>query len=408
MIDQISFCRACVSTEVNDVLKLQSVPIGDCFSVNTNNAQTYPIGLALCARCGLVQLSHRVDSSTVFERYFSESFSLIEELALDRKRIPRFERFPQSSIVKTILSVGSGSGRSLQRYKRNGITVIGIEPSDKQTNVSLNLGIDTLASYLTETAVEEILSKYGQVDLVLVDNFTKMPHPAHISNVEDPLAYAKNLSRLVKPNGCVYLRVPYIGSILAFGLVDYVYHEHQSYFSYRSIKQLFARVGLHIQSASLCSNDSLHAEFLLSPVSKSLQDAQLQVEFANNEADLKIDEKTSFSDLAIALEASKERVRKKLGESLRSGIAGFGASTATVAMMYQYEIASDLDFLVDDNEDKIGLYSPNVNLRVESVDKIYTKNVDVLVILASRFVNKIKNKHSNFGGKVIVPSLGRD
>ena len=97
-----------------------------------------------------------------------------------------------------------------------------------------------------------------------------------------------------------------------------------------------------------------------------------------------------------------------MGESLQSGIAGYGASTATVAMMYQYEIASDLDFLVDDNEDKIGLYSPNVNLRVENVDKIYTKTVDVLVILASRFANKIKNKHSNFGGKVIVPSFDRD
>ena len=224
MIDQISFCRGCVSTEVNDVLELQSIPIGDCFSVNTNNAQTYPIGLALCAHCGLVQLSHRVDSSIVFERYFSESFPLIEDLVLDRKRIPGFERFAQSAIVKTILSVGSGSGRSLQRYMRNGITVIGIEPSDRQTNVSRNLGIDTLTSYLTETSVEEILSKYGQVDLILVDNFTKMPHPAHISNVEDPLEYAKNLSRLVKPNGCVYLRVPYIGSILAFGLVLSLIH----------------------------------------------------------------------------------------------------------------------------------------------------------------------------------------
>ena len=408
MIDPISFCRGCVSTEVNDVLELRPVPIGDCFSVNTNNAQTYPIGLALCAHCGLAQLSHRVESSIVFERYFSESFPLTENLVLERKRIPGFERFAQSTIVKTILSVGSGSGRSLQRYKRKGFTVIGIEPSDHQTNVSRNLGIDTLTSYLTETAVEEILSKYGQVDLVLVDNFTKMPHPAHISNVEDPLEYAKNLSRLVKPNGCVYLRVPYIGSILAFGLVDYVYHEHQSYFSYGSIKKLFARVGLYIQSASLCSNDSLHAEFLLSPVSKSLQGDELQLGFANNESDLKIDEKKSFSDLATALQVSKENVRKKLRESLRLGIAGYGASTATVAMMYQYEIASDLDFLVDDNEDKIGLYSPNVNLRVEHVDKIYTNNVDVLVILASRFANKIKNKHSNFGGKVIVPSLDRD
>ena len=79
MIDQISFCRGCVSTELSDVLKLQSIPIGDSFSVNTNCEQTYPIGLSLCAYCGLVQLSHRVDRSIVFERYFSQSFPVIED-----------------------------------------------------------------------------------------------------------------------------------------------------------------------------------------------------------------------------------------------------------------------------------------------------------------------------------------
>lgn len=408
MIDQISLCRGCVSTEVDDVLKLQPVPIGDSFSVNANNALTYPIGLALCAQCGLVQLSHRVESTIVFERYFSESFPLTEDLVLDRVRIPRLQHFLHSLNVKTLLSVGSGSGRSLERYHAEGITVIGIEPSDRQANVSRNLGIDTLTGYLTETVVEEILSKYGQVDMVLVDNFTKMPHPAHISNVEDPLAYAENLSRLIKPNGCVYLRVPYIGSILAFGLVDYVYHEHQSYFSYRSIKQLFSRVGLHIKSSSLCENNSMHAELLLSSVSKSLRGGDVRTEFEKKENGLKIHKKKTFSDIADALNASKAMVRQEFGDSCGLRIAGYGASTATVAMMYQYELVSDLDFLVDDNKDKIGLYSPNANLRVENVDKIYTSNVDVLVILASRFANKIKEDHRKFSGKVVVPSLDLD
>ena len=408
MIDQISFCRGCVSTELTDVLKLQSIPIGDGFSAKSNNAQTYPIGLAVCAHCGLVQLSYSVDRSIVFERYFSKSFPLIEDAELDRKWIPGFERFVQSSVIETIVGVGSGSGKSLQRHKRKGITVIGIEPSDKQAKVSRNLGIDTLTSYFTKTAVEEILSNYGQVDLILVDNFTKAPHPAHISNVEDLSEYVKNIAKLVKPTGCVYLRVPYIGSILTFGLVDYVYHEHQSYFSYRSINQLFASVGLHVQSARLCLHDSLHAEFMLSSSSRSIHGDEPQLNLASDEVGLTIEEEKSFSNLATSLEISKENFRKKLGANLRSCIAGYGASTATVAMMYQYEIASDLDFLVDDNKKNIGLYSPNVNLRVENVDRIYTKDVDVLVILASRFADRIKNKHSNFGGEVIVPSLDRD
>ena len=101
-------------------------------------------------------------------------------------------------------------------------------------------------------------------------------------------------------------------------------------------------------------------------------------------------------------------VRQEFGDSYGLRIAGYGASTATVAMMYQYEVVSDLDFLVDDNKDKIGLYSPNANLRVERVDKIYTSKTDVLVILTSRFADRIKENHRNFSGQILAPSLNSE
>jgi len=307
--------------------------------------------------------------------------------------------------AKLILSIGSGSGQHLQMYREEGITVIGIEPSDYQASISRDLGIDTFSGYLTETVVDKILAKYGQVDMVLVDNATKMPHPVHISNVNDPLTYVDNISNLVKSNGLVYVRTPYIGSIMTFGLLDYVYHEHQSYFSCQSIRRLFSRVGLQILHAGLCKYDSLHAEFLFSPHPNVSRGENALADFENKERCLKLEEKSSFSSIAGVLQASKTTVRQALGDCHGLTIAGYGASTATVSSMYQYEIASDLNFLVDDDETKIGLYSPNANLRVERVDKIYTRKTEVLVILTSRFADRIKENHRNFSGQILAPSL---
>jgi hypothetical protein len=257
-----------------------------------------------------------------------------------------------------------------------------------------------------EKTVTKFVDRYGQVDKVRVDNSSKMQHPLHLSNVNDPLAYVRNLAKLLKPDGTVAIRTPYLGAIVREGFLDYVYHEHQSYFSLMSIRNLFLKLGFNIVNAYMCENDNLNAEFVFTKASPAVRDRPTLKQFSSMEDSLDLDKPLTYIRLGTHLKLLQEKVQQKLESIKTTTIAGYGASVAPVSMMYQYNIVNFLDFLVDDNNEKIDLFCPAANLRVRSSDSLYVNNVDVLVVLASRFSNEIIQRHPQFTGKVLIPTLG--
>ena len=75
-------------------------------------------------------------------------------------------------------------------------------------------------------------------------------------------------------------------------------------------------------------------------------------------------------------------------------------------MIYHMGLAGYLEYVVDDNEIKHGLYSPGVHIPVYSPEEIYARNPDYIVILAWRYADPIISRHQEFlerGGHFIVP-----
>jgi hypothetical protein len=88
-------------------------------------------------------------------------------------------------------------------------------------------------------------------------------------------------------------------------------------------------------------------------------------------------------------------------------IAGYGAPTKATTLMCHFKLDSDvLDFIVDDNPLKQGLYSPVSHIPVLSADEIYKRRPDYLLILAWNFaepIMKIHKRYENEGGRFILP-----
>ena len=66
----------------------------------------------------------------------------------------------------------------------------------------------------------------------------------------------------------------------------------------------------------------------------------------------------------------------------------------------------DLDFIVDDNPLKQGLYTPGAHIPVLPADEIYKRKPDYLLILAWNFAELVMKNHGSFvkeGGKFILP-----
>ena len=88
-------------------------------------------------------------------------------------------------------------------------------------------------------------------------------------------------------------------------------------------------------------------------------------------------------------------------------IAGFGAPTKATTLMAHFGINENiLDFIVDDNPLKQGLYTPITHIPVLSVNELYKRKPDYVLILAWNFGELIMKTHVKYSkeiGKFILP-----
>jgi hypothetical protein len=87
-------------------------------------------------------------------------------------------------------------------------------------------------------------------------------------------------------------------------------------------------------------------------------------------------------------------------------IVGYGASHSTTTLLHHFEIGKYLDYLVDDNPIKLGLYSPGYHLPVYSPQKLYEERPEYILVLAWQHQDSIIKRNMKYldkGGKFIVP-----
>ena len=104
----------------------------------------------------------------------------------------------------------------------------------------------------------------------------------------------------------------------------------------------------------------------------------------------------------------KHKLIAKLEKYKGQRIVGYGASASSTTLIYEFGLAEYLEFLVDDNLEKVGTYSPGWNLLVRDVESLYSENIDLIPILAWRFEDAIKIRHPDLVSKMLVANLLSD
>ena len=90
-----------------------------------------------------------------------------------------------------------------------------------------------------------------------------------------------------------------------------------------------------------------------------------------------------------------------------NNLVGYGASARGNTLHNYYGIGTDLmDYIVDRNMLKHGLYSPGMHIPVCPVEKILKDRPDYVLALASNFSKEIieqQEEYLSLGGKFILP-----
>jgi methylation protein EvaC len=138
--------------------------------------------------------------------------------------------------VTSVLEIGCNDGIFLKNLLGKVTNVVGIDPSKNVTRHAKELGIDILDSFFTKEASEEVLSKYGPINLIYAANVI-----CHIPNLND---FFTVLRETLDENGVFVFEEPYLGDLFENNSYDQIYDEHVFIFSVSAISTICKKMDL--------------------------------------------------------------------------------------------------------------------------------------------------------------------
>ncbi len=402
MSQTISRCRSCESPELITVLSLGAMPLTAAFLHDaqlTASEMRYPLDVAVCRECSLMQVLESVPAETIFcndyPYYSSFSDMLLEHSRAHAKELIHAKGLGPDSFV---LELASNDGYLLRHFREHGIPVLGIDPAEGPAKVAIDAGIPTLCQFFTSELAEQLCAEGKLADVVLANNV--------LAHVPDPNGFVRGIATVLKPDGEAVIEVPYVVELIERCEFDTIYHEHFSYFSVTSLSKLFARNGLTLNHIE---HFPIHGGTLRLHVSRDDRVDDSVREALAREATDGIATVAYYEHFAERVQSIKAALRESLTTLKQQGasIAAYGAAAkGSILLNYAGVGAEVIDFIADRNVHKQGLYMPGVHIPVRSPDLIAEARPDYMLLLAWNFKEEILEQQAEYrrgGGKFIIP-----
>ena len=228
-------CLVCGSTDFTNYLNLGDQPLANSFSVEPGaELPKFPLRVNYCNDCSHSQLSELVDPTVLFKDYLyvsGTSQTLKDHFAaLARDCAGRV----RSSNRPSVLSIGCNDATDLQAFQEIGFSVLGCDPAENLRPLSSAKGIEVEVDFWNS----EVAGRLGKFDVILGCNV--------LAHNYDPVGFLKACKLALAPAGVVVIEFPLWTNSVKSVDVGQVYHEHNGYFTLRSIDYLSRRAGFRI------------------------------------------------------------------------------------------------------------------------------------------------------------------
>jgi 2-polyprenyl-3-methyl-5-hydroxy-6-metoxy-1,4-benzoquinol methylase len=398
-------CRFCGSTLQHTFVDLGMSPLCESYlQLDQLNQREpfYPLHVYVCENCFLVQLEEYVSAEEIFSEYayFSSYADSWVQHAKDYAEtvVERFRLDQRSYVVE----IASNDGYLLQHFVAKGIPVLGIEPAANIVEAAIDKGISTVVKFFGEKTARELVAEGKQPDLLVGNNV--------LAQVPDLNDFVKGMKILLSPQGIITMEFPHLMRLVEGNQFDTIYHEHFSYFSFVTIKKVFAAHDLTIFDVEELSTHggslriyARHTEDTSKPIGPEVPELRANEETAGL---TRLEYYFSFA------ERVKETKRKLLDFLIRAkrerkSIAGYGAPGKGNTLLNYCGIGTDfLDYTVDRNPYKQGKFLPGTHIPIFHPDKIKETKPDYVLILPWNFKDEIMEQVRyirDWGGQFVVP-----
>jgi len=399
-------CRFC-KTELEHVfIDLINSPASNSYLTQEelNEPETfYPLKVYTCQHCFLVQVDEYKKSDAIFNSNYAYFSSYSTSWLQHAKRYTGLmvEKFGYNENSQ-IIEVASNDGYLLQYFKEKNIPVLGIEPTANTAKVAIDKGIDSVIDFFGTRLAKELVVKNITADLLLGNNVL-----AHVPDIVD---FVGGIKIILKDKGVVTMEFPHLMQLVDNNQFDTIYHEHFSYLSFYTVKQIFESQGLelfdvdeipthggslriyakHKEDSSKAISPNVSA-LLKKEIDKGLNGLSYYDNFHQKTLNVKLD----LTEFLI----QQKRAKKK--------VAAYGAAAKGNTLLNYCGIKNDLiDFVVDANPHKQNKFLPASHIPVVAEAYLKQQKPDYVIILPWNLKEEISNQLAyikDWGGKFVIP-----
>ena len=388
-------CRLCASKNLSDVLVLNQSPLCDAYSMRPKQQEFYDLTLCLCNNCNFVQINTVINPEEIYRDYIyvtTSSLGLQKHFENFASQVVDYLNLNKSNFV---VDIGSNDGTLLSFFKKNGLRVLGIEPSIRASNFANENNIETLPEFLSNEISDQVVEKYGKASLITINNL--------FANVDYLKEFVESAEILLSDEGVIVIESSYLIDMIDNMIFDFIYHEHLSYFSIVPLVKFFNNFNFRLINVHRVGTKGGSLRYYWARNGSKWKIDKSVLEMTSRELSAEIGPE-KFTQYNNKINTVKLQLRNFLEKHKDGKIVGYGASATSTTLISHLGLEDYLTYLVDDNPDKVGTFSPGYNLPVYSSEKILLESPDVIIILAWRFKEEILKKIPNdFDGEIVVP-----
>jgi hypothetical protein len=362
----------------------------------------FPLKVWVCPSCFLVQLEEYVEPEEIFRDYayfssYSDSW-LEHARAYVEEMTGRFGFGPESHVVE----LASNDGYLLQYFVERGIPCLGIEPARNVAEDALERGVPTVTEFFGVDLARKLVAEGKRADLIIGNNV--------LAQVPDLNDFVGGMKPLLAPRGIITLEFPHLMRLVEENQFDTIYHEHFSYFSLMSSRSALARHGLTVFDVEELSTHGGSLRVFAGHVEDETKTVSARArDLLQREADAGLRGSSYYAKFGDQVERVKRELLRFLIDAKESGrrVVGYGAPGKGNTLLNYCGIRSDLlEYTVDRNPHKQGMYLPGTHIPIHHPDRIRETEPDYVLVLPWNLKDEIVRQIAfvrDWGGHFVVP-----
>ncbi len=394
-------CLSCGSDALSPVVSLGALPLANAYPpfASTEPEPRFPLDLAFCTTCSLVQLRHSVPPDQMFTDYLyfsSYSASMLTHAEALAGWLVSSRGLGSESLV---VEVASNDGYLLQFVKKAGVPVLGIEPAQTVADEAIRTrGIPTEVAYFGKELAEQLVARGVRADAVLGLNV--------MAHVPDLNGFMAGIRTLLTPDGVAVIEAPYVRDMVEHSEFDTIYHEHLCYFSAHAVAALVQRHGMVLQHVERVP---IHGGSLRYVIGAGATHGATAQALLAEERTLGLDRAAYYDGFGAGVERVRTALRDTLAGLRAQGktIAAYGAAAKGTILLNCCGLdAATVSFVVDRNPHKQGRRMPGCGIPVLGPEAIAERKPDYLLILVWNLREEVMRQEEAFrqaGGRFIIP-----